>query len=120
MLSQIELEYLQNPKGFDANYSKALRHRIRGKVQALQTELRLLERAGYLGVMDNCNPVTEYYNLNPKANQADFSKQLVLRPGFEPGSATREAAILDRTILPEHIFGFSVHTHFTCINLLSF
>ena len=26
---------------------------------------------------------------------------LVLRPGFGPGSATREAAILDRTILPE-------------------
>ena len=26
---------------------------------------------------------------------------MVLRPGFEPGSATREAAILDRTILPE-------------------
>ena len=26
---------------------------------------------------------------------------LVLRPGFEPGSATREAAILNRTILPE-------------------
>jgi hypothetical protein len=27
---------------------------------------------------------------------------MVLRPGFGPGSATREAAILDRTILPEH------------------
>ena len=26
---------------------------------------------------------------------------LVLRPGFEPGSAAREAAILGRTILPE-------------------
>ena len=26
---------------------------------------------------------------------------MVLRPGFEPGSATREAAILNRTILPE-------------------
>ena len=29
---------------------------------------------------------------------------LVLRPGFEPGSAAREAAILDRTILPEPAF----------------
>ncbi len=27
---------------------------------------------------------------------------VVLRPGFEPGSVTREATILDRTILPEH------------------
>ena len=26
---------------------------------------------------------------------------MVLRPGFEPGSVTREATILDRTILPE-------------------
>jgi hypothetical protein len=29
------------------------------------------------------------------------SEGLVLRPGFEPGSVTREATILDRTILPE-------------------
>ena len=27
--------------------------------------------------------------------------RMVLRPGFEPGSAAREAAILDRAILPE-------------------
>jgi hypothetical protein len=26
---------------------------------------------------------------------------LVLRPGFGPGSPTRKASILDRTILPE-------------------
>jgi len=93
MLSQIELEYLQNPLRFDSNYSKALRHRIRGKVQELQTELGLLERAGYLGVMDNCNQVTEFNNLNPSLNQADFKNRMVLRPGFGPGSATREAAI---------------------------
>ena len=37
-----------------------------------------------------------------------LARKMVLRPGFEPGSATffhlvcREAAILDRTILPEH------------------
>gem|GEM_PF-5998897 len=29
---------------------------------------------------------------------------MVLWPGFGPGSATREAAILDRTILPERVF----------------
>jgi hypothetical protein len=29
---------------------------------------------------------------------------MVLQPGFEPGSVTREATILDRTILPEHLF----------------
>jgi hypothetical protein len=46
---------------------------------------------------------------------------MVLRPGFEPGSATfspfsksREAAILDRTILPEHwtrLLAFAVYFH---------
>ena len=30
--------------------------------------------------------------------------RVVLRPGFEPGSAAREAVILNRTILPEHFF----------------
>ena len=29
-------------------------------------------------------------------------RKIVLRPGFGPGSPTREAGILDRTILPEH------------------
>jgi hypothetical protein len=31
----------------------------------------------------------------------DASRKVVLRPGFGPGSPTREAGILDRTILPE-------------------
>ena len=36
----------------------------------------------------------------------------MLRPGFEPGSATREAAILDRTILPElGILRVGYHEH---------
>jgi hypothetical protein len=30
-----------------------------------------------------------------------LTADLVLRPGFEPGSTAREAVILDRTILPE-------------------
>ena len=34
-------------------------------------------------------------------NKEKKLKKMVLRPGFEPGSAAREAAILDRTILPE-------------------
>jgi hypothetical protein len=29
---------------------------------------------------------------------------VVLRPGFGPGSSARKAGILDRTILPEHMF----------------
>lgn len=30
------------------------------------------------------------------------NERIVLRPGFGPGSPTRKAGILDRTILPEH------------------
>jgi hypothetical protein len=47
-----------------------------------------------------------------------FSKEnsMVLRPGFEPGSAAREAVILNRTILPEpelvYSFPFPVYSHF--------
>ncbi len=43
------------------------------------------------------------YNLKNKTGTACIRK-LVLRPGFGPGSPTREAGILDRTILPEHTF----------------
>ena len=31
-----------------------------------------------------------------------LDRKVVLRPGFGPGSAAREAVILNRTILPEH------------------
>jgi hypothetical protein len=34
-------------------------------------------------------------------NKYNCSNEMVLRPGFEPGSTAREAVILDRTILPE-------------------
>jgi hypothetical protein len=44
---------------------------------------------------------------------------LVLRPGFEPGSAAREAVILNRTILPEpklvYSFSFPVYSHFVFV-----
>jgi hypothetical protein len=41
---------------------------------------------------------------------------LVLRPGFEPGSAAREAAILDRTILPEPHFILAVTKLYFLLN----
>jgi hypothetical protein len=43
----------------------------------------------------------------------------VLQPGFEPGSVTREATILDRTILPEHLFVVAYILRSLFINLLS-
>ena len=85
MLSQTEIEFLKNPQSFDANYTKALRHRIRGKVAGLRDELRLLENAGF--------KVTEFYNLNQSLNRASFreqSKDVVRSPGFEPGIISLE------------------------------
>ena len=72
MLSQIEMEFLKAPERFNANYRKALRHRIRGKVQALQAELGLLESAGFMKVMADCNAVTDFHNPEQSLNQAAF------------------------------------------------
>ena len=43
----------------------------------------------------------------------------MLWPGFEPGSVTREATILDRTILPEPVYVVGNILKSDCINLLS-
>ena len=41
---------------------------------------------------------------NIEGKKGIYTFGVMLRPGFEPGSAAREAAILDRTILPELVF----------------
>ena len=116
MLSRVELEYIQNPAAFNSDYGRVLRLRIRRKLNKLRDILQMLaesEFAPYIQealkdvirncycVTENCNGVTEFCNGEISLKQADFNKTMVLRPGFEPGSAAREAAILDRTILPE-------------------
>jgi hypothetical protein len=55
MLSAVELEYLKSPERFNANYSRLLKHRIRGKVKALSSELSILKHAGFLGVTESHN-----------------------------------------------------------------
>ncbi len=64
---------------------------------------RMLKRV-FLCVHENFKEKCEYKIIMTRARP----QELVLRPGFEPGSAAffpcgqgREAAILDRTILPE-------------------
>jgi hypothetical protein len=47
-------------------------------------------------------PVLKIFSIRP-ATKARV--EMVLRPGFEPGSTAREAVILDRTILPEPVDG---------------
>jgi hypothetical protein len=96
MLSKIELEFLKSPENFSADYARVLRHRIKAKTVQMHDELSLLAGAG-LNVTENCNGVTKFCNGQQNQqglNQVDFGNRLVLRPGFGPGSATREAAIL--------------------------
>ena len=73
MLSQKEIEFLHSPNNFDPEYRKALRHRIRSKVDSLKEEILLLQRAGYK-VTENCNLVTEFSNPQTSSNQASFAK----------------------------------------------
>ncbi len=93
MLSKIELEFLKSPESFNADYSRVLRHRIKAKTAQMRDELALLEGSG-LSVTENCDNVTEFCNGQQSLNQAALRELMVLRPGFGPGSATREAAIL--------------------------
>ena len=90
MLSQKEIEFLQSPNNFDQEYRKALRHRIRGKVDCLREEILLLERAGYK-VTENCNLVTEFSNPQARSNQAYFEELWCGRRDLNPGSLAWKA-----------------------------
>jgi hypothetical protein len=72
MLSQAEIEFLKYPQNFNANYSKALRFRLRGKITLLRDELTLLERAGFT-VTENSNQVMETCNRKSKLKSGCFS-----------------------------------------------
>ena len=67
MLSKSEIEYLKNPESVDANYARVLKHRIRGKMQALRAELSVLNAAGFVSVTEKPNAITEFCNLNKAA-----------------------------------------------------
>ena len=71
MLSKTELEFLKNPEGFDANYAKVLRHRVKAKMRAFRHEIGLLESAG-ISVTESCNHVTENRNHEISPNQVAF------------------------------------------------
>ena len=91
MLSKVENEFLKSPESFDANYAYVLKHRIRGKAQALQGELALLHNAGFL--TENCNDLTDFCKVRQgqqSPNQASLKEWLVRSPGFEPGIASLE------------------------------
>lgn len=70
MLSQVEINYLRAPERFNSGYQRVLRHRIKAKIRGLQSELSLLESAGFMSVKENHNGVTEFHNGEPSLNQA--------------------------------------------------
>ncbi len=75
---------------FDPPQATSFRHRL---LQSVCTKLRIRHKY----ICDCTDTATELHG------KKGVFLVLVLRPGFEPGSATREAAILGRTILPEQL-----------------
>jgi len=79
------MEFLKNPKKFDADYSRVMRHRIKIKAEEFRAQIALLQGCGALGVnglsvTENCNGVTEFCKCqqNQKGlNQIPFIEQKV-------------------------------------------
>ena len=64
MLSQKEIEYLRCPKNFSVDYSYVLKHKIKSKVKALNSELELLQRVGLI----EFSKITENRKNEPSSN----------------------------------------------------
>ena len=82
ILSQNEIEYLRFPKKFESDYSYVLKNKIKNKVEALNKELALLERAEFLGFTD-FNKVTEFSKTskdNGTLENGSFSQKRVGLP----------------------------------------
>lgn len=92
MLSKTEMEFLKNPEGFDAGYTRVMRHRIKTKAEEFRAQIALLQGCGALagnglGVTENCNGVTEYCNAKQSLKQTQINElgNFMAGPvGFEP------------------------------------
>ena|SRR5665647_31198 len=76
MLSKIELEFLKSPESFNANYAYGIKHRLNSKVKALQEELGLLQKSGFLNLTDFSKIITENkknQNCDQGSNQSALS-----------------------------------------------
>ena len=90
MLSKTELEFLKAPQNFVADYRRALRHRIKSKVETIKSEIALLEAHG-VSVIENCNGVTEFCN-GQQNQQNPNQAALINRRWAEPDSDRRPLA----------------------------
>ena len=59
LLRKIEVEFLKSPENFKADYGYVLTHRIRGKIQALQKDIALLNSAGFMNLAQFSKNLTE-------------------------------------------------------------
>ena len=69
MLSKTEIEFLNNPQKFDADYSRVMRHRIKIKTEEFHAQIALLQgREAFedtgLSVTENCNGITNIVTAN--------------------------------------------------------
>jgi hypothetical protein len=64
MLSKIELEFLKSPENFKANYAYGIKHRLNCKVKALQEEMGLLQKSGFLNLTESNKNLTDFSKIN--------------------------------------------------------
>ena len=110
MLSKIELQFLEAPERFDANYSRVLRHRLAAKAERLRRQLALLEANG-LGVTENRNGIREFRNLANSENSANlvaFGEQAGARGGIRTHGGLRQR-ILSPPPCPRLRFGLAAY-----------
>ena len=122
MLSKTELEFLKAPQNFVADYRRALRHRIKSKVETIKSEIALLEAHG-VSVTENCNGVTEFCN-GQQNKQSLNQAALINRKWAEPDSDRRPLACkanvltkLDDRPFCASVFLCSVRLRFSCMVL---
>jgi hypothetical protein len=99
MLSKSEQEYLVHPEKFEASYAYVLKHRIKNKVQAMQTELALISGSNNLNITKNCNiytDLTEFSKTNLSLNQADFAEREWAEPDLNRRPLARKANVLTK------------------------
>jgi hypothetical protein len=66
MLSKTEQEFLRDSSGFNSNYQRSLRCRLKVKAEKMREELSLLKSSG---VVENCNGVAGFCSGNESQNQ---------------------------------------------------
>ncbi len=118
MLSQKEVEFLQSPENFSADYSYVLKYKIKNKVKALNEELELLCRAGLI----EFSKITEFSKISQKSGKLEKSLLLqnsddnvVGRTGFGPATFCTSSRCPNQARRPAHVCCCATVFGFRCI-----